>query len=275
MLLLTLASALMAPAIASADPMWKLYDLRDLIGLLPPPTMQRADNDEEYDATAADSLNSLVQQFTEIGGLDVTQHFPGVYGVQGEESDHAILVKKFDQIRSLYAEQYEVEILWHSIGTEEAPAMGDPLTPTAESHRHRLVVSRRTPTQIVAVTQFSCVTGIEPVVATQAVAYGTTIDHQESGLRATVLVGAGPESAEKTSLSLTGELRRATPGKTWTPFDTGELRNVAVNLPEIDLRSIQSRVTLDFAKFTTIAVVDGFQPGLSIVIAASVRKLGD
>lgn len=48
-----------------------------------------------------------------------------------------------------------------------------------------------------------------------------------------------------------------------------------IELPEVSIRSIRSDARIEYGKLIALVVVDGFNDGECIVVAASVRKLGD
>ncbi len=291
-MLLSLTACTLMTTVASASPpsTWKLYDLRDLFGLLPPPERVEAPVPQAmsvYTTTAAptpppDAVDELMSRLLgNLFELDSTKLFPGVYGIEGDEAQHATLFKMIEEVRSLYKERYEVEIFWYSAPSDQSPGIGDPVTPTEPVHRHRLVVPRRTPTEVAQITQQAYVSGIDPVVATGAMGYTSVTQHEESGFRVAILVGAGSNAESTISIQINGELRQATMGKMSGPAEgkasrsgvIDETRSMAIELPKVSIRSIQSLVHVESGKPTVLAVVDGFIDGECIVVAASVRPL--
>ncbi len=289
LLSLTLMTALAAASPASAQTSWKLYDLRDLIGSLPPPprveaaavtrsvfTIPAGGPTAPRPGSAGEPTGSTRELMDRLcAGLGVahTALLPGVYGIEAEETGHTALVNMLEQVRELFTERYEVEILWFVASPDQAPSIGDPVTPTGPLHRHRLVAARRTPTELVHVSQYTYVSGINPIVAQQAVGYGPETRREESGLRLSILVGAGSETDTATSLQVTGDLRRVAMGKMSGPLITDAARSMELELPQVSVRSIRSSIRIEYGKLTALGVTDGFDDGQCVVIAASVRKL--
>ena len=287
-MLCLVVTVLLAPAAsARAESSWKLYDLRDLMAVIPPLRTG------ELASTRA-MLESLLQPVTpkspsifEVKGsvdnvmedlcdaLDLSQYarlVAGVYVVEAEETEHALIVQMLEGIRGMYAEQYEVEIIWFSVASDQAPSAGSEASPVDPPHRHRLVAPRRTPTPLTRVSLHTYVAGLQPVVAQSAAAYDVQTRSIADGLQATILVGAGKEDAGSTSIQISGDLRSVTMGKTSAPitYAGSELR---VDLPIVSVRSIQTNRDIEFGRLTVLTVVDDFEDGQCVVIAASVRKL--
>lgn len=295
LLSLTTFTCLSTVASASASPTWKLYDLRDLFGLLPPPErvevpMPQAmsygsmgePTPHDPPPPPPDAVDELMDRLRINLDLDVTKLFPGVFGIEGEEAQHATLVKMLNQVRSLYKERYEVEILWYATPSDQSPGIGDPVTPAEPVHRHRLVVPRRTPTEVAQITQQAFVSEIQPVVATGAMGYASVTQNEESGFRVAILVGAGDDTQSTISIQINGELRQvimgklsgSAEGKSSRSDAIDNTRSMAIELPTVSIRSIRSLVHVESGKRTVLAVVDGFMDGECIVVAATVRPLG-
>ena len=287
MLCLIVVVLLAGTVSARAESSWKLYDLRDLVALIPPvPTGQPA--------SPKAMLESLLQPVTPVspsifedkGGVDkviedlcdalgphvYARLAAGVYVVEAGETEHALIVQMLEGIRGMYAEQYEVEIIWFSVESDQALSVGSEANPTDPPHRHRLVAPRRTPTPLTRVSLHKYVAGLQPVVAQSAAAYDVQTRSIVAGLQATILVGAGKEDAETTSIRISGDLREVAMGKTSAPI-THEGAELQVELPVVSVRSIQSNMRVEFGKLTVLSVVDGFEDGECFVIAVSVRKL--
>ncbi len=229
-------------------------------------------------APKPDSVDKLMGKLCDGLAVDHTGLFPGVYGVEAEATEHATLLSMLERVRELYTERYEVEIIWYGSSTEKAPRIGDPVTPTEPLHRHHLVVARRTPTKIAQVSRYAYISGINPVVATGAVGYAPEIGREHSGLHASIMVGAGSETETATSIRVWGDLRRVAMGKMGRmsgPVTTVESHSMEIELPAVSLRSIQSSIRIEYGKPTTLAVIDGFEDGECVVVAALVRRLSD
>jgi len=206
-------------------------------------------------------------------GFNCVALSPGVYGVDAEEADHATLLDLLEKIRNLYAEHYAIQVAWYATPPADAPAIGDIVTPSEPFRRDRLVVARRTPTEFTQVRRSTYVSKIDPVVATSAVGYASEIGSVESGLRASIMVGTGPEANDTIEVRMTGTLSRATMGKMGGAVHTDKTLEMQVELPEVSVRSIRSNLRIENGKLTVLNVVDGFEEGTSIVVAVSVRKL--
>jgi len=278
---------------ASAQETWKLYDLRDLIAVLPPtpPPEQPATTSQlqpfqtrSQDAplrppgppTLSAGIRSADELMERVCGALGVLHTPflgGVYGIQAGEAEHAQVKQLLEQIRSLYAERYFVELVWFTAPGGDAPSTGDEVSPSDRHHQHRLVVARRTPTPLLVVTQHSYGSDLDAVVATSAATHDPRTASIDAGLRLSVLVGAGPEEADTTSIQLVGDLRAVTMGKTSGSFGTPDTDAMAIELPTVSTRSIRSDLRIPHGKLTVLNVLDGFGEGECIVLAGSVRKL--
>lgn len=283
-LILTVTLASASTASAQTPWSWRLYDLRDLLGLLPPSPRVDADVLAAPAITIADAeprpcrpgpVDELMDRLCGALGVNRTALFPGVYGIEADEETHTTLLSMLEQVRRLYAERYEVEVLWFAASPDQTPSIGDPVVPVEPVHRHRFVVARRAPTQLAQVSRHAYVYSIQPVVAQQAVGYGPEVKREEGGLRLSIWVGAGSETETATSIQVRGELRRVSMGKLSGPLITDVEQSMGIELPEVSVRSIQSNVAVEYGELTTLAVVDGFDDGGGIVLAASVRKLSD
>ncbi|MGB2987171.1 MAG: hypothetical protein WBE26_14975 [Phycisphaerae bacterium] len=289
-----------AKASAQESWSWKLYDLRDLIGLIPPTTpadeapspvtsMSRFMAVEETASKPAketpDNVDKLMDKLCDALPVNCTRLFAGVYGIEAEETEHTQIQHLLEQIRALYAEHYEVQIIWFAAGCAQAPAVGDAITPTELMHRHDFVVARHTPTPLALVTRYSYVSDVAPIVGASSVGYGVVTKNAEDGLRVSILVGAGKEEAGATSIRVVGELRKVTKGRTFGPL-TGksfgsagssetERSSMELELPTVSVRSVQSDVRIGYGKLTVLSVLDGFDAGECFVLAGSVRKLDD
>ncbi len=294
-LLLTLSQVvtLIATPTAVGDPVLKLYDLRDLIGLIAPPPRAGESADPSRHALSEAAVLSALAPTAEKSrpsgppegpveqlmdrlhgalplGFSQIRLLPGVYAIETEEEGHAQLEKMLEQIRSLYAERYQVEIVWFRVPTERTPSIGGEVTTEEPVHRHDAVVVRRTPTPLVAVTRHTFISGMQPVVAQGAVGYEPLTAVREEGLKLSVLVGAGREDKQSTMMDITGDIRQVAMGKTSGPLTRD---NLEVELPKVSVHSIQSHLRVPLGKRTVLTVVDGFAEGESIVLAASVRKV--
>jgi hypothetical protein len=288
-----LTVTLAAGPTASAQETWKLYDLRDLIAVLPPTTLPEqpaiasqvppfqtwdigapARPPEPPTLTAGvRSADELMKRVCGALGVTYAPFLGGVYGIEGGEAEHAQVRQLLEQIRSLYAERYAVELVWFTAPAGETPSIGDEVAPAQPHHRHRLVVARRTPTPLVVATHYSYISDVSAVVATGSALHDPRTGNTDAGMRLSVLVGAGPEEADTTSIQLVGELRRVTMGKTSGPVGTAETGSMAIELPTVSTRSIRTDLRIAHGKMTVLNILDGFGEGECTVLAGSVGKL--
>ena len=124
------------------------------------------------------------------------------------------------------------------------------------------------------VTHHAYIAGINPIVASGATAFAPEIDHVTEGFRVSLLVGAGDEDEDTTTIHLVGSVREVVMGKMSGPVED-ERAQLQVELPVERSRLIQSNIRISFGKLTVLAVADGFEADSSIVVAAMVRKLDE
>ncbi len=206
-------------------------------------------------------------------GIHHTPLLTGVFAVEAGQDEHIQLLQMLEEVRTLYVERYAVEILLFRATAEQPTSVGDPVTPNGPLRRHRFVVARRTPTPVVLVTRHSYVSDISPVVATEAVGYAAETRSVEDGLRLSIIVGAGEEEGSRTSIQIVGNLRKVSMGKMSEAFVTPDLKTMQVELPTVSVRSIQSNIRVELGTLTVVGVLDGFEEGEQLVLAASVQKL--
>ncbi|MFQ5494484.1 MAG: hypothetical protein ACE5EX_03805 [Phycisphaerae bacterium] len=312
--LLCVAAAWMAarPAFGQ-DPSWKLYDVRDLIGLLPP--LEHASSaatasprtpgglllsGETLPAAGTGGPGSHRTPASFVGGaasvdelmdricgtlfLDPKPMLPGVYGIEAEEAEHERVQQMLGKIRALYSERYAVDLVWYTVPIADGPSIGDEITPVEPMHRHRFMVARRAPTALFLGQQHAYLADLTAVVATGAVGYDPETKRVDNGLRLSLLVGAGPDTKDTTWIQLIGELRRVTMGKfagsvriaepaAPQPHETTRATVMPIELPTVGVRSIHASLRVELGKLTVLNVLDGFGGGDSIVVAVSVTKL--
>lgn len=285
--LLALATTLFAVPAASAESSWKVYDLRDLIGLIPPPRPTEAPRPGAPGGTsvfgkpleppapkkATHTVDRLMDRLCNALAVNCTPLLAGVYGVEADDAEHTQVLQMLKEIRTLHAERYGVEIVHFMVKADEAPAVGDPVTPAGPLHRSRFVVTRRTPTPLATVTVQPFVSDLQPVVAENAVAYDPLTERAADGLEVSILVGAGKDEENATSIQVIGDLRRVSMGKMSGPLVGGDPSGLQIELPAVSVRSIQSHIRVEYGKLTTLSVLDGFDAGQCFVLAASVQNL--
>ncbi len=273
-------------AFAQAERSWKLYDIRDLMAVIPSPRVDMEESQRvvfqsimhpatpkpESVRETPGQVDQLMDRLCDALALDCTQFLVGVYGVEAEEVEHTQIVQLLEEVRALYAKRYEVELFWYPVASDQAPSAGQEAKPTDPLHRHCIVVSRGTPTQLTQVSQYRYVAGLQPVVATSSAAYDVETRTAEEGLRATILVGIGEEDLNVTALQITGDLRRVRMDRTSAPI-VHEGSTLQVDLPVVTVRSVQCSRRIGIGALTVLTVVDGFEEGQCLVIAVRVRRV--
>lgn len=263
-------TAALAPCLpASAETLWKLYDLRDLISSLPPAAQENGAAAEEPGKNVAELMDRI------CGALNVpcTRLVDGVYGIEAEENSHAHLQSMLEGLRDLHRERYAVELVLFKSSADEAPGIGDETKPINCMHRQRTVIARRTPTRVAIVSEKTYQSGITPVVATGVVGYAPEATRVDDGLAVTLVVGADAETADGTSIKVSGDLRQVTwPDEAAAPKTT-DASAMPLQHPLVSVRSVQSHLQIKYGKLIVLGVAAGFEEGKCFVLAASVRKL--
>ena len=174
----------------------------------------------------------------------------------------------------MYDEQYAVELTVFNRPSSDAPRLGDAAEWSDPLARQQIVAKRRTPTRVQAVREHRYVAELDPTVAESSVGYLAVTGTVPEGLAVTVLVGAGPEDASRTSLKIVGELTDVEMGRRVGP-DGGTMGTGgwAVDLPIVDRRTIDSSMPIQFARSTVVSVVPGFEDGAIIAVVARVEKI--
>lgn len=260
-------SGIIASSAVYAEASWKLYDVRDLIAALPP----AADSPE--DKQPGKNVDDLLAQVCAVMALQCTHFLTGVYGVEAEDGDHARLQNMLEAVRDLYKERYVVELVLFDAPAAQAPAIGSEVQAAPAATGQRFVASRRTPTPVTAISRRTYLSGVEPVIAQNAVGYAPEKTTVDEGLDVSVLVGTNGDEPGGTSIEITGELRKATWPAGENELSTQDAVQMKLRFPRLDLRSIRCHLRLPQGKLVVVGVVAGFSEGQSVVIAASAQKL--
>jgi|GEM_PF-3403759 len=283
---MTLFCTMLFPVAALAEASWRVYDVRDLIAVLPasdgpvkptPPTGTIFSSDEPApppQLPQPDSLQKTVKELADRLAMDFMPMFPGVFGIEAEEAEHAQLREMLSQLRQLYQERYAVDISMYEVESASASNIGDEVPAGWGGSRQSLVVTRRSPTEVNVLTRHAFVVEVQPVVASGAVGYSPDVKHVEEGLRIRVVVGADKENAEGTTVAIAGRVRRIALERRSDPVDASET-GLRVDLPTERERSVQSQLRIPFGSARVLTVVPGFDGEHAIAIAAAVRKLTD
>jgi hypothetical protein len=293
-----------APA-AAQNTTVEVYDARDLAALFasPAPGQSVANDKPEGGGPSAvlwrrapatteaglDKIANLFSNITAAAGATFIQLTPGVFAVTADRDVHPAIHSMLTQLRDLSRQRYELEVVLYPVATPSAPGIGTVVTPDPNTitSRTRTSALRRLAQPIEAITRTAYISHWMPVVADNAVGYDPTTSEVISGLQCTAMVGAGPDSDQAITLQLTGSLTKVTiePGPTGTPTGKGAApatpagEAFTLGLPRVEERAIQVDIPLASAtgapanKLTAVAVLQGFEAGQSIVLAAGLREI--
>jgi hypothetical protein len=298
---------MLAASPAWGEESWKLYDVRDLISLLPPVPAQEGDlpqflggrpldlfgrfhparhsaSDGDGAGSAAgigqqeskkprfeNQIDALIDRVCGMLQIECALLFTGVYGIRAEQAEHAHVQHLLESIRNLYKERYAVELVLYRVPANEAPVIGDAANWVASRLRHQFVAPRRTPTSVQLITQQDFLRALEPVVATGAIGYASRIDRLNDGLRLSVLIGAGENHEDKISIQVSGDLRWINWEQRRDEFQTPS-GPISIELPTERIRSINASLGIPLDKPTVLSVIAGFHDEECYVLAGSVRK---
>lgn len=262
-MLATMSGPAPAPApelnllIADAQPkgqaIQRVYDLRDLSAIL----------DEGR-------LEDIVIRMAEAVGAHGEPLDAGLFIVQAEQDTLDSFDSLLESVRALYARSYTLEVRVSQIDLDDAPAIGDPLPEGAKTLLlTRQGATRRVATSVQSLLYQSYVSDVQPVVSDSAVGYDPTIAEISSGLSASVVVGAGPEDAQSTLVTIRGSLVRGAITNVKLHAETGnpvqELPDVA--LPTRQERTLNATTRVQFGQPITACVVAGFEDGTASVVS--------
>jgi hypothetical protein len=280
---------------ARGDDSWRVYDLRDLNPLLGqtapsgPSTLGTLFGDGGGGMMAGGAVpgfmlpaegeaptDRLMSQMESIGSLGQYRCLTsGVYLVQAEDEGHERLTHVLDALRALYLERYVLELAWHDVAACEAPVVGAVAPPPELVNRHQVVLARRTPTPVESTEAQTYLATYEPVVGTSVSEVRPVAAQAESGLRALVTVGAGPEDEKGTSVDLLGLFQNVALRSAGDAVASGAARFGPIGLPTVARRSVAGSWPVKYGEPTVIAVVSGFEDSRVIVVTATVRKCSE
>lgn len=235
----------------------EIYDIRDMASLIP-----------AQGESPDDALNQFVSRLADHLGLQVGEIFPGLFHIDATREQHRHLMESFEHVRKLYSESYEVTVFMYDVSAGDSPSVGAPAKLESVTMLQREVIPRRTRSQISAITNRTYVASLEPIVAENAIAYTPKTQTVAEGLGLGVLIGAGAEDEKTTALRMTGELTMVSLKRSTGP--DGDWR---VDLPDVQVRSIQTSLRVELGKPTVAAVVAGKDSGQATVVGVTLKKV--
>lgn len=203
---------------ALAEPVLRVYDVRDLSAVLPARAtggtvtivpvlrdvpLQNSDGgtlrlETRYEGGPNANLSStelVIARLCQQLKLEPEQLMEGVYVVTGEEAQHEQLMKLLEDVRSLYQGGYEFELFAYPGATAQAPALGTPADPKLAALCTRQVIARRVESQVNVTEELTYVRDWVPVVGNESVGYDPDPGTVTKGLRLTVTAGGAEKAA--------------------------------------------------------------------------------
>lgn len=268
-------AALVAPAWAQDEPgpddyVTNIYDLRDLRAVLPPLPPGSPDDVSPSGAL----LESLVSGLE--SDLPRQQLSEDVYAVSGLRRDQAKLLKLLSDVRQLYSGRYELRLAGYALSlADPAPGLGDAPPSDMPAWRQTLVVPRRTLTAVGPTRSQTYFVNLNPIVAQSAVAYAGVTQTIESGVRLNVIVGAGNETEESTSLLVTGDVTHDVPVTVFEAEGCETAPAFRLRTARVYSSHVRSDLSITYGKPVVIAVAPLENEEQVMVIVAMIRRLAD
>jgi len=264
---------------------WRLYDLRDLLGVLPPnpcatqpakDTYQSSGWTQQWLAYARahidqPDLNTLFEELQGVVGFTAWRLFDGVYAVVADEQAHEQFTAMLDQIRRLYAERLQIEVSCYRVPASQQPSVGDEAPEGPPLFRQQFVAPRRAPVRISRLRERTYVTELAPQVAESAVGYDARVATAEEGIVLWVLVGAGPDDPEVAAVSLAGEFRQLADQRASGAL-TADLK---LDLPALEVVRVHSTANVPWGRRTVVCTVSGFSDSEMLLVAVRADRVSD
>lgn len=285
----------LAALAGAAEPVLRVYDVRDLVAVLPsqPVVVQgvpilkdvpiigqfyRPEGAAQPAGAPATASPTEVVVSRLCGQLQLQQEelLSGVYVVTGELPQHEQLVKLLDNVRTLYEGAYEFDLFAYPVAAPQAPAVGAGADTQSAMLHARQMLPRRVESRIVITEEVSYVRDWVPIVGTSSVGYDPDIGTVTKGLRL-VLTAGGTQSADAhgapINLRIRGEFADAQIAKQSSPLAPVSGGTLELGLPTVTSRSIECDIQLKPGQPTVLAVIPGAKAGESIVLAGALREL--
>lgn len=248
------------------DPVWTLYDVRDLRAVLP------REGEEESDGAEY----ALMDRLCTALGLSFTPVAAGVVAVEANPREHQRLRGLLGDVKQFYTERYVLDLAIAHMPAASAPSVGDEVSGVEPTRRSSFVLQRRTQHPVGDLEEWQMVRAFQPVAAQGVAAYEGQLHVVRAGNDLLAIVGAGDDTSEGASLSLTGELIAVDGGRAAaTPETSLSGPTVVTSGPRVSRRPVRGDLFLRYGRPTVVAVAAGFSDNQSIVIWAVVRKLPD
>lgn len=260
---------------------WKVYDLRDLAAVLPPPEVNEQPAAEGTDEKPErrepppdrmESVERLMETLCDdvLGIMIPIELSDGIFALEAEPATHEQLTDLLDTVRELYSERFAVTLRLYRTPADSAPRLGDEPPDAPPWFEVQLTAQRRSPTPIVHLEQRAYLANLMPTVAEGAVGYMPQIEVAEAGVELMVLVGAGPQDDNGTTVLVDGQIRDAAVNGQSPPFGSEGNR---VDLPSTEVVSVHSSLPVAFDRPTVIYVSADPDEGLALVIAVAVGRI--
>ncbi|MFO0840664.1 MAG: hypothetical protein U1D55_19310 [Phycisphaerae bacterium] len=264
----------------------RVYDVRDLqrsLSVANPRTQPSTLDMPRPDAgDSTDAAGAILDELCSAIGIGSSKLYDSIYAIEASSSEHQKLTQLLSKVRALHRDRFEVDLVIYPTSADAPPAIGDAAEVKDPRFRRKLVVARDQDTPVISVRQIAYVAGLSPVVAESAVGYDPRGMTAEEGLRAVIAVSGGDEPKSAILLHVRGELASVSLRRGTGPGDVAERSDEKgcaprsdwqLDLPEIARRDLRGDLRLTPGKLTVIEVLDGFEAGHSIVVAAALRPL--
>lgn len=272
----------------ASEPTLRLYDVRDLaVAMAQPPS-------EEGDGDDGEPLDLMLDRIASPLVHDYYKLADGLFTITADHAAHETLIRLLNDVRDLYREPYEIELVHYAVAAADSPLIGSGAVPVDDGSLTRLrqVAIHRVAAALRSTASHAYVADWQPVVADSAVGYDPEVHLVEDGLQLEATVGSDHAADhanrdDRIHLSLSGTIAQAfielIPVPVATASAVGETASgpaeagqpLALGLPNVMTRDVRADLDLPLNRLTVVSVVEGFEPGQSIVIAAAVRRLDE
>ncbi|MBL8762663.1 MAG: hypothetical protein JNM07_00150 [Phycisphaerae bacterium] len=237
----------------------RVYDCRDFEMFLPP-------------VPEVNVTEQMLARLANASGVSVEPISGAIVSVVATPAGHTAFARLLADVRKLH-DVFQVELIVFRMPKGEAPALGAPAAPQNVVVRTSQTVQRMRAASIESVTQRTYLSGWQPVVGQQASGYESRTEKIEEGFRTIVFIGAGPESAERSRVSLRGRVSGVHFQDVQAPLVDRKGGELLVQLPSVVSRTFDTDMSLPFGKATVVAVLDAENEEESLVVACAVKRM--